>query len=110
MWIFHVSTFATLIWLRKTMPIAENPRLFKVPIGLAFLACAIGFYLILVPFMDLTSNPLGYLFAILWIVFGVGLYLISTTKICRDRFEILSEKCTRFLQLLLQVVTEDKSD
>ena len=110
MWIFHVSTFASLIWLRKSMPINDYPRLFKVPIGLAFLACGIGFYLILVPFMDLNSNPLGYLFAILWIFFGVGLYLLSTMRKCKENFQNLSEKCTRFLQLLLQVCPEEKTD
>jgi L-type amino acid transporter 9 len=53
MWIFHTATCFATITLRRTMPIDRHPRLFQVPIAIAYIICIIGIYLILVPFLGM---------------------------------------------------------
>jgi len=105
MWIFHVSTFLTLIWLRKTMPVDKFPRMFKVPIVLPFVVSIIGVYLILVPFMK--EFDWGYICALLWIFGGVGLYMLFQLKWFRMKFQRVSSLTTRGLQIFLQVMPEE---
>lgn len=102
MWIFHVSTFATLLWLRRTMPVETHPRLFKVPTFIPFVVIIIGLYLIFVPFME--QFDWGYVFAVLWIFGGVALYMLVQVNWFRKKFQRVSSFVTRWLQIIIQVL------
>jgi L-type amino acid transporter 9 len=102
MWIFHTCTCFATITLRRTMPVERYPRLFKVPIVIAYAICLIGCYLILVPFLGMKKFEWGYIIALGWIAFGVILYYLL-----RSRKTTLVPRITRKLQLMFQVLPEE---
>ena len=75
MWIFHVSTFLTLLWLRRTMPVGEYKRMFQVPIVLPIIITIIGLYLIAVPFLKVFNNYFSALIITYFINRGFSLVI-----------------------------------
>ncbi|XP_033340763.1 b(0,+)-type amino acid transporter 1 [Megalopta genalis] len=102
-WVFYGFAMVALLIMRKTKP--DAPRPYKVPIVIPWLVLGVSIFLAVTP---IVSEPTPkYLFALLFILFGLVIYHTYVYKKVRST---LAAKITYLIQALCLVVAPDKED
>ncbi|XP_017881509.1 b(0,+)-type amino acid transporter 1-like [Ceratina calcarata] len=102
-WVFYGLAMLSLIIMRRTKP--KAPRPYAVPISIPWLVLGISIFLAVTPIVHEPSPK--YLFALLFIVCGIGIYHTYVYKKVRST---LAAKVTYLIQALCLVVAPDKED
>ncbi|KZC04942.1 PREDICTED: b(0,+)-type amino acid transporter 1-like [Dufourea novaeangliae] len=102
-WVFYGLAMVSLIVMRKTKP--DAPRPYKVPIVIPWLVLCVSVFLAITPIVHEPSPK--YLFALIFIVFGLAVYHTYVYKKVRST---LAVKLTYLIQALCLVVAPDKED
>ncbi|XP_076170927.1 b(0,+)-type amino acid transporter 1 [Ptiloglossa arizonensis] len=102
-WVFYGMAMVSLLIMRRTKP--DAPRPYKVPTVIPWLVLGISILLAVIPIVHEPSPK--YLFALLFILFGLAIYHTYVYKKVRS---ILAAKLTNMIQLLCLVVAPDKED
>ncbi|XP_003705663.1 b(0,+)-type amino acid transporter 1 [Megachile rotundata] len=102
-WVFYGLAMLSLIIMRRTKPHA--PRPYKVPIVIPWLVLVLAIFLAVVPIVHEPS--LKYMFAVVFILLGIGIYHMYVYKRARSTF---AARLTYLIQALCLVVATDKED
>ncbi|XP_031828140.1 b(0,+)-type amino acid transporter 1 [Nomia melanderi] len=102
-WVFYGLAMVSLIIMRKTKP--DAPRPYKVPIVIPWLVLCVSIFLAVTPIIHEPTPK--YLFALLFILFGLAIYHTYVYKKVRST---LAAKLTYLIQALCLVVAPDKED
>ena len=102
-WVFYGLAMVSLIIMRRTKP--DAPRPYKVPIAIPWLVLCVSVFLAVTPIVH--EPTLKYLFALLFILFGLVVYHTYVYKKVRST---LAVKITYLIQALCLVVAPDKED
>ncbi|CAK9802865.1 b(0,+)-type amino acid transporter 1 [Anthophora plagiata] len=102
-WVFYGLAMLSLIIMRKTKPNASRP--YAVPIVIPWLVLVVSIFLAVTPIAHEPSFK--YLFALLFILCGIGIYHIYVYKKVRST---LAARLMYLIQALCLVVAPDKED
>ncbi|XP_076246348.1 b(0,+)-type amino acid transporter 1 [Calliopsis andreniformis] len=102
-WVFYGLAMVALLIMRRTKP--DAPRPYKVPIVVPWLVLCVSIFLAVTPIIHEPSPK--YLFALLFILFGLAVYHTYVYKKVRS---MLAVKITYLIQALCLVVAPDKED
>ncbi|XP_033222377.1 b(0,+)-type amino acid transporter 1-like isoform X2 [Belonocnema kinseyi] len=102
-WVFYGLAMVALIIMRKTKPDIHRP--YAVPIVIPWLVLFISLFLVIAPIIKDPSPK--YLFAVIFILFGVGVYHIFVYKRRKSDF---SAKLSNLVQILCLVVPPESDE
>ncbi|XP_034195442.1 b(0,+)-type amino acid transporter 1 [Osmia lignaria lignaria] len=102
-WVFYGFAMLSLIIMRRTKP--DAPRPYAVPIVVPWLVLGIAIFLAVIPIIHDPSPK--YLFALIFILLGVGIYHVYVYNKARSTFAV---RLTYLIQALCLVVAPDKED
>ncbi|XP_076623187.1 b(0,+)-type amino acid transporter 1 isoform X2 [Colletes latitarsis] len=102
-WVFYGLAMVSLLIMRRTKP--EAPRPYRVPTVIPWLVLCVSIFLAVIPIIHEPTPK--YLFALLFILFGLVIYHVYVYKKIQNT---LAEKITYLIQALCLVVAPDKKD
>lgn len=102
-WVFYGLAMIALIIMRRTKP--DAPRPYTVPILIPWLILGVSIFLAVTPIIHEPTPK--YLFALIFICCGIGIYHMYVYKKVRST---LAARLTYLIQALCLVVAPDKED